>query len=176
MFKIISQDRWAPFYVGAGIGLLSILSFALLHKLLGASAVFVHVNALVWYFVRPEHLSENAYYTKMLNDSTLIDWQMALIVGVFIGSYFSGNFFQKSPVVHVPLLWKERFGPSKIKRYFGAFLGGLVLLFGARLAGGCASGNGISGSMQLAVSGWLFLLGLFALGVPTAWLLYQKKK
>jgi hypothetical protein len=54
-------------------------------------------------------------------------------------------------------------------------LGGAILMFGARVAGGCTSGHGISGSLQLATSGWMFFLSLFISGVCTAYLLYGKE-
>ena len=56
----------------------------------------------------------------------------------------------------------------------GAFVGGAILIFGARMAGGCTSGHGLSGGMQLSTSGWIFLAAMFASGVPTAMLLYSK--
>jgi hypothetical protein len=33
-------------------------------------------------------------------------------------------------------MWKERFGPDRKKRFFIAFLGGIIAIFGARMAGG----------------------------------------
>jgi hypothetical protein len=48
-------------------------------------------------------------------------------------------------------------------------------MFGARLAGGCTSGHGISGSLQLAVSGWLFFASIFASGLATAFVLFGKE-
>jgi hypothetical protein len=44
---------------------------------------------------------------------------------------------------------------------------------GARWAGGCTSGHGISGTLQLAVSSWLATLSFFAGGIVTALLLYK---
>jgi hypothetical protein len=44
--------------------------------------------------------------------------------------------------------------------------------FGARWAGGCTSGHGISGTLQLAVSGWLAVAAFFASGGLTAYIKY----
>jgi uncharacterized membrane protein YedE/YeeE len=49
-----------------------------------------------------------------------------------------------------------------------SFLGGVLLLYGARMAGGCTSGHGISGGLQLAVSSYLFMAAMFAAGIATA--------
>jgi uncharacterized membrane protein YedE/YeeE len=48
-------------------------------------------------------------------------------------------------------------------------------MFGARLAGGCTSGHGISGSLQLALSGWVFFASVFVSGILTALLLFGKE-
>jgi uncharacterized membrane protein YedE/YeeE len=48
-------------------------------------------------------------------------------------------------------------------------------MFGARLAGGCASGHGISGSLQLALSGWVFFASVFVSGILTALMLFGKE-
>ena len=50
-------------------------------------------------------------------------------------------------------------------------VGGVLLLFGARLAGGCTSGHIISGITQLAVSSVIFAAAVFAAGITTAKLL-----
>jgi hypothetical protein len=43
---------------------------------------------------------------------------------------------KESRAVAVPLMWARRFGTSRVKRWVAGFLGGIVLMFGARLAGG----------------------------------------
>ena len=45
--------------------------------------------------------------------------------------------------------------------------------FGARWAGGCTSGHGISGTLQLAVSGWIAVVGFFVGGIASAMLIYH---
>ena len=56
-----------------------------------------------------------------------------------------------------------------------AFFGGAILLYGARMAGGCTNGHGISGTMQLALSSWVFFPVMFITGYATARLLFRKK-
>jgi uncharacterized membrane protein YedE/YeeE len=75
----------------------------------------------------------------------------------------------------VDRLWRARFGASRQKRYLVAFLGGVILMFGARLAGGCTSVHGISGSLQLALSGWVFFASVFVSGILTALRLFGKE-
>ncbi len=48
------------------------------------------------------------------------------------------------------------------------FIGGILLLFGARMAGGCTSGHMMSGMMQSSVSGYVFAASVFIVAIPTA--------
>lgn len=59
-------------------------------------------------------------------------------------------------------------------RYAMAFVGGFVVLYGARLAGGCTSGHMMSGMMQTALSGYVFAAGAFLAAIPTAMLIYRR--
>jgi uncharacterized membrane protein YedE/YeeE len=53
------------------------------------------------------------------------------------------------------------------------FLGGMAMIFGARLAGGCTSGHGISGMSMLALSSIYTVLSMFAFGTCLGALLYR---
>lgn len=92
------------------------------------------------------------------------------LLGALASAVMSGSFKLES----VPKIWRERFGSSVMKRMIAAFIGGVVILFGARLADGCTSGHGISGSLQLAVSSWTFFLVMFASGIVTAFVLFRR--
>ena len=50
-------------------------------------------------------------------------------------------------------------------RLFKALLGGVLAGFGARVAGGCTSGLGLSGSAALGISAFVFLALFFATGL-----------
>jgi uncharacterized membrane protein YedE/YeeE len=51
-----------------------------------------------------------------------------------------------------------------------ALVGGVLTGFGARLARGCTSGVGLSGSAPLAVAGFVFLIGFFIVGLLVSYL------
>jgi len=74
----------------------------------------------------------------------------------------------------VPPIWISRFGTSIGKRGLGAFVGGAVAMFGARLADGCPSGHGLSGIMQLSISGFVALMMFFGAGALVAHFLYKE--
>jgi hypothetical protein len=119
-----------------------------------------------------QDVARNPYWAKY---SPKWDYGMIFIVGTFLGALVSSLLSRSFRVEVVPEVWRERFGPSKAKRFLGAFLGGILILYGARMAGGCTSGHGISGSLQLALSSWTFFLTMFASGVVTALLLFRRK-
>jgi uncharacterized membrane protein YedE/YeeE len=48
------------------------------------------------------------------------------------------------------------------------------MLFGARIAGGCTSGHGISGMAQLSAGSTLAVAAMFAGGILTAMLLLRR--
>ncbi len=58
----------------------------------------------------------------------------------------------RQPISDVPKAWEKRYGPSRTKRFLTCFGGGFLILFGARLAGGCTLGLFLSGATQLATN------------------------
>ena len=175
---LFARRRWNPYVVGVLIGVLSWVTFYGMGKALGTSTTMVHVSGLATGIVAPEHVENNAYYAKYFNPpkKTMFDWQFALVIGLVGGAMVGSKLIGRDKFVErVPTLWSQRFGPSKAKRYAAAFLGGAIMLFGARMAGGCTSGHGVSGGLQLAVSSWTFFFSMFASGVAAAFALYGMK-
>ena len=73
----------------------------------------------------------------------------------------------------IPAQWATAFGTNALLRVVVALLGGVLLGFGARWAGGCTSGHGISGTLQLAVSSWIAAICFFIGGIATAMLIFR---
>ncbi|MCZ7647779.1 MAG: YeeE/YedE family protein [Planctomycetota bacterium] len=168
--------RWNPYVVGLLIGVLSWATFLTMDKALGTSTTMVHLSGLATRAVAPEHFAANAYYAKEITPKNpFFDWQFFLVLALPLGAYAAKRLAGDREVERVPGLWAHRFGPSTLKRHAAAFVGGAVLLYGARMAGGCTSGHGISGGLQLAVSSWTFFMAMFASGVATAFLLFGKE-
>lgn len=175
MVNVVRSQRWSPYAVGLGIGLLSVATFLFMNKALGVSTTPVRAVGLIESAVAPGHVQGNAYYMGYFGKAPPVEWQFALVVMLPVGAFIAARLAGSKRREHVPGLWAARFGPSRVKRYIGAFLGGIVLIFGARLAGGCTSGHGISGGLQLALSSWVFFAAMFAAGVATAFAVYGTK-
>jgi uncharacterized membrane protein YedE/YeeE len=171
--------EWRPYIAGALVGVVAILSVYVSTKVLdkpkylGASTTFVRAAGLVEKELAPGHVEANAYFKKT---GVKIDWQFMLVVGIFIGALVSSLADGSFKLESVPSIWRERFGNSKIKRGVGALLGGVVAMFGARMAGGCPSGHGLSGLMQMSISGFIALACFFGAGVVVATMVYRGKR
>ncbi len=173
MKRLITATSWSPYLVGAGIGILSWFAFLTADHPLGITTAFENTAALTGKAVAPPMAETNSYFEK---ESPKVGWEWMLVLGVFIGAFVSSKASGDRNAPAVPPLWQKRFGSSKGKRYAAAFLGGALMLFGARMAQGCTSGHGISGTLQLAASSWLFAIIIFATGIATAFVLYGREE
>jgi len=130
---ILREKRWSPYTAGALAGLLLILSVFLTGKYFGASTTFVRAAGLVEQTVAPEKVARMEYFLK---EKVKIDWQVLFVVGVLFGAMASAWLSKETRAVAVPPMWEGRFGASRVRRWVAAFMGGIVLMFGARLADG----------------------------------------
>jgi uncharacterized membrane protein YedE/YeeE len=165
----LKQEEWSPYVGGIVIGLVSWFAF-LTVKPLGASTTFVRTAGMIEKLFAPERVKSLPYFIK---EVPKIDWQWMLVVGIMIGSFVAAKLSGRFRWQFVPPMWEKRFGPNRVRRWIVAFVGGIIAIVGARMAGGCPTGHGLSGGMQLAVSGWLFLVFFFAGGILTAKILYR---
>jgi uncharacterized membrane protein YedE/YeeE len=172
MTNPLTAPRWNPYVVGVGIGVLSWITFLTMDKSLGTSSSFVHFAGLLEGLVAPGHVASEPYYGKEISQATpMFDWQVFLVIGLFLGAFVSARLSGDHEDA-VPGLWRWRFGGAPAVRYAAAFLFGALMLFGARMAGGCTSGHGISGTLQLALSSWVFFATFFTSGIVTAFVMF----
>jgi uncharacterized protein len=91
-----------------------------------------------------------------------------VVAGAFLAAWTGGEITGR----WLPPMWVERFGDAIWLRLLVGFVGGGLMAFGARMAGGCTSGHGISGALQLSVGSWIALAAFFVAGVITAMILF----
>lgn len=169
MLSFLTITEWSPYAVGIGIGLLSCVAFVLSDKPIGCSTAFARTSGMLEEIVRGRKVRDMAYYRQFVPE---IDWEWMLVLGVFLGACASALLSGEFRLEWVPSLWAASFGSDPLPRLATAFCGGIILGFGARWAGGCTSGHGISGTLQLAVSGWLAVAAFFASGALTVYIKY----
>lgn len=167
---ILRAERWSPYAVGIGIGILSWLAPLLSDNRLGASSAYLKTSVILEAKWPGNHAYRRlAYYRQ---HPPVIDWGWMLLLGIIVGAMLSAVLSGSFRPVLVPSMWVERFGDTPVLRWLTALCGGILLSFGARWAGGCTSGHGISGTLQLAPGSWVALLCFFLGGALTANALY----
>lgn len=165
-----SGPDWSPYLVGAGIGVLSWLTFYFSDKAIGASSFYATLAGFIGKAFAPKHTASLKYYKE---NPPKLDWALVFvacaIAGAFVAAYTGGELTNE----WLHPMWVARFGDSVALRAVAGFAGGVLMAFGARLAGGCTSGHGISGTLQLSVASWVAVICMFAGGTATAMLLYR---
>lgn len=168
-----NDDRaWSPYVAGGLSGVLLVLSVWIGGEFFGASTTFARAAAMVEQAVDAERASQLAYFAEY---KPVFDWQWMFVIGILVGSVVAATASKSFRWMAVPGMWADRFGPTPVLRGVVAFLGGFVAVFGARLAGGCPSGHGLSGLAQMSVSGYLSLICFFVGGLAMAWVLYGRR-
>ena len=166
----LTAGRWSPYAVGIGIGILSWLTFWLSDKPIGCSTAFSRTSGMIERLFRGRRVLDKPYYRKFRPE---VDWEWMLVLGIVLGAFVSSKLSGDFRIAWVPETWKAAFGAAPLPRVLTAVAGGALLGFGARWAGGCTSGHGISGTLQLAVSSWLAALSFFAGGIAAAAILFR---
>jgi hypothetical protein len=133
MMKVMTRRGWSPYIAGGLVGVLLVASVFLTGKYFGASTTFVRTAGMLEQAVSPEHAAGQEYYKK---EKIIIEWQWMFVAGIFFGALAAAAFTRDFKSTPVPPMWESRFGSSKAKRWIAAFLGGIVLMFGARMADG----------------------------------------
>lgn len=178
----MTSNKWIK---GSMILGLSFFISVLLVKPIGVSTQFSVLSGIIYNSVDKNLITEdtsresgykgtNAYLDK--NDGALaeeimnpINYGFVFVLAIPIGSYIAyktskKNEFDEDEIHENNLLEDKGF----LGKYVPFFLGGFLLLFGARFAGGCTSGHMMSGMMQSSVSGYVFAGVVFATSIPTA--------
>lgn len=168
--KQAKNGEWSPYLAGALSGVVLIMSVLFAGQYFGASTSFVRSTGMLEKLFNPDRVARLEYFIRYVPQ---VDWQLMFVIGIFLGSLGSALQSGSFKLQGVPDMWQRRFGANPVKRGGVAFIGGLIAMFGARLAGGCPSGHGLSGSVQLAVSGFIALACFFIGGIIVAHLLYR---
>ncbi|MEW6020431.1 MAG: YeeE/YedE thiosulfate transporter family protein [Pseudomonadota bacterium] len=155
---------------GILLGLLNTFAVAT-YASLGVSRNYVVVDSLLLRLFGSDAPETNSYLSLY---PVTADWLLMLGAGMVIGGFLAALLRGGLNTRAVPRLWKSRYGSSPAFRFAAAFAGGFLLLFGARLAGGCTSGLVLSGTAMLAPAGFVFAFAILGSGIVTARLLYRR--
>lgn len=136
-----------PVLGGCLIGIAQATSVLLSRKTLGVSSAYSDVAAHVRSLLKGEGLGSAGF------------GNIVFAVGVGLGAKLVSS--------RVPVLD----GPGMGLSVPVALAGGFMTIFGARMAGGCTSGHGISGMSTLSLSSFVTVVGMFGAGIIVRMLL-----
>jgi uncharacterized membrane protein YedE/YeeE len=115
-------------------------------------------------------------------------WSLVFVIGTALGGFLAGVVFANpEPVALTPaavammqawgfaapagaLIPPELFAPT-VRNLTFLFTAGVLVGFGTRYAGGCTSGHAITGLSTLQLASVYAVLGIFAGGLLSSWLL-----
>lgn len=154
--------QWTWWQGGIALGILSTLSMVLVRPM-GVSTFFPSTLGIVLKPLFPRFVEANAYFQTV---PLTIGWEHLLVLGIPLGAFLAYKLSDdKSSAAGTGLATTSP---------LLTFTGGFLILFGARMAGGCTTGHVLSGMSQLSVAGFLFAAAVFAGGIPTAMLLKRR--
>ncbi|MDG5767955.1 YeeE/YedE thiosulfate transporter family protein [Balneolales bacterium ANBcel1] len=182
MFELLTQP-WPWYVAGPVIGLFVPLLLFLGNKQFGISSSLRHTCAACV----PGNIPFFKYDWKSEGM-----WNLVLVLGVFIGGFLGGYVFQNpepialsaSTIADLQYLGVTDFSgfvPSDIFSWGNLLtaqglivmvLGGFLVGFGARYAGGCTSGHAISGISNLQLASVTAAVSFFIGGLIVTHLLY----
>jgi len=152
-----------PYYAGVLLGVTLLLSYLILGAGLGASSGLARVGAYIELWLAPARTLASDYFGGW-GEQPLKYYLVFMLAGVFFGGLISALLANRFNV-------KIERGVkcSSKKRLLLALVGGIFAGFASRLAGGCTSGQGLSGSAMLVTGSLLFLICIFVGGYSIAW-------
>jgi uncharacterized membrane protein YedE/YeeE len=167
-----SAAYWSPYAAGFGIGITLLLAYWFLGTGLGASGALARLSAWVWHAIAPSHVSASAYFGQYFRPDTphvLEYYLIFMVIGILLGGALSAMGSRRiQPMV-------ER-GPriSLKSRLVLALAGGILVGFAGRLARGCTSGQGLTGTALLFTGSVLFIVCMF-IGAYAAAILVRRE-
>ncbi|HCS1659825.1 TPA: transport protein YeeE [Shigella flexneri] len=148
---ILFEKRWHPFVTAVLIGLIALLAWPLSEatgRMFGLGVTSPTANILQF---------------LVAGDVKYINWGVFLVLGIFVGAFIAAK---ASP--------EFRVRAADAQTTLRSGLGGVLMGFGASIAGGCSIGNGLVMTAMMTWQGWIGLVFMI-LGVWTAsWLVYVR--
>jgi len=167
LHAIEKEKDYKWLYSGIGLAVLEVIVFskAVTNRPIGASTMYPYLADLL------TGVTNNTYFTKIQGSGY---WELKFLIGSFLAGLIVSLLRKDFKLIMIHERWEDTRGTSSTSRGFWAFIGGFILIFGARMAGGCTSGHVLSGGMQLAISSLVFGVFTFAGLLLTGKLFYKK--
>ena len=149
------MQPWPWWLSGILIGLTVPLLFILAGKAFGISTSLQQAGAMCAPNSKLEYLSKHDRKANM--------WTIVFAVGIAIGAFVATRFLSEQPAEFLPSSFHSLAGGIKL------LVGGFLIGFGTRYAGGCTSGHSITGIANLNWPSLLATICFFAGGLAVTW-------
>lgn len=146
---------WPWWISGILIGLTVPLLYLLAGKAFGISTSLQQMGAMC----TPQ--SKLDYFAKYDWRKGL--WTLWFVIGIAIGGWIANNWLSNEPIEFLPAGLVTGYGWLRL------LVGGFLVGFGARYAGGCTSGHSITGLANLNGPSLVATLAFFAGGLGVTW-------
>ena len=149
------MQPWPWWFSGILIGLTVPLLYLLTGQGFGISTSFQQIGAMC---------SPNSRldYFRNFNRSKGI-WTLFFAVGIGIGGWLANTVLSSQPVEFLPEFYATSGGAVRL------FVGGILIGFGTRYAGGCTSGHAITGISNLNWPSLVATIFFFVGGLAVTW-------
>ena len=160
-----------PYFAGIGIGIALFFAFFLVGKGFGDSGAMTRIFAYMMSKMMPSHTDTLVYFRRYLSTSQhpLFQWVVLILIGSALGGLVSGMRGRRMKMEFTR-------GPhaSVQFRIIASLIGGMLVAFGARMAGGCLTGLAITGGAVLSVASWVFFLVAITAGMTVAFFIRKQ--
>lgn len=149
------MQPWPWWLSGIGLGLTVPLLYLLSGKPFGVSSSFRHLGAMCSPRSRLSYLREDDWRGSL--------WNLVFVGGIALGGFVAAHFLSSEPIEFLPDAYYSASGLLRLA------VGGLLVGFGTRYAGGCTSGHSITG---IANGNWPSLVAtlfFFVGGLIVTW-------
>lgn len=162
MKDVIVWSGWAG---GAAVGLYLLAQFWLTGKALGVSTAYGNVCGLVL----------RAPFYRRGKFAQLDDWRLWFMLGLPLGGAIAAltSGASLAPSLDMGAAYERVMPAATWARGLVLVLGGMLIGYGARLAGGCTSGHSIAGLSMRNPPSLIASLGFFAGGLVAVQLLFR---
>lgn len=149
------MQPWPWWVSGTLIGLTVPLLYILAGKAFGISTSLQQIGAMCAPHSKLDYLRKHDRAGNL--------WTLIFVVGIAIGAFVASHFLSAEPASLLPNAFKSPAGAAKL------LLGGFLIGFGTRYAGGCTSGHSITGIANLNWPSLVATICFFAGGLAVTW-------
>eukprot|EP01147_Barroeca_monosierra_P007365 gene7365-9751_t len=156
---VFGCKSWPPWVSGMFVGFLQVPAIAIIRDTLGSSTAYGAVCSLSTHAISENKREKYFKRFSSMRMGWMNWWQVIYLSAAMLGALVSA-------------VSSNTLGDAHGITPGAGFIGGFLMLFGSRLAGGCTSGHGISGFTLGALASIIAVPSMFAGGIATAFI-YQ---